>query len=500
MSAFDTLREQITESAHFASAIALLSWDQEVMIPEGSNAMRAQTMAVLGGLHHNKMIGEVMDTLKRVQDEGLDKLDPWQMRNYKAILREVEKSVKLPTEHVIELGRVRGEALGAWGRAKKGQDFSLFAPLLSEIVRLRRQEAEYIGYAEHPYDALLDTYEPSMTASRLKAIFEPFKLELGDLLPQIADQPQIDDSFIRQSIPAAQQLAWSREVLTKMGYDFNCGRQDLSAHPFSINLNPQDVRITTIVQENDIREMLYSSIHEGGHALYEQGLPIAHFGMPAAEACSLGIHESQSRIWENNIGRSMAFCEHFFPTLRELFPDKLVGRSPEDLFKAVNKVESGFIRISADELTYHFHVLLRFEIELALVSKEIEVKDLPAMWNEKVKKYLGLVVKNDAEGVLQDIHWAHASIGYFPTYSLGSFYAAQLMATAEERNPNLTSQFANGDFGAMKSWLNQEIHAHGRQYDSETLCTMATGKPLDVRHFVRYAKEKFGRVYGVKIN
>ncbi len=500
MNAFEKLAQLANTSAHIGSALSLLSWDQEVMIPEGGNAMRAQTLSILSGLHHEKIVGEIYDGLKRVQDEGLDKLDPWQLRNYKAMLREVEKNVKLPTTHVMELGRVRGEALGAWGKAKKEKDFALFAPLLSEIVRLRREEAEYIGYQEHPYDALLDTYEPEMTASRLKAIFEPFKLELGDLLPQILAQPQIDDRFLDQPIPAAQQLAWSKEVLQKMGYDFSCGRQDLSAHPFSINLNPQDVRITTIVKEDDIREMLYSSIHEGGHALYEQGLPIAHFGLPAAEACSLGIHESQSRIWENNICRSMAFCEHFFPSLRNLYPDQLKGRTAEDLFKAVNKVEAGFIRISADELTYHFHVLLRFEIELALVSKEIEVKDLPALWNEKVKKYLGLVVKNDAEGVLQDIHWAHGSIGYFPTYSLGSFYAAQLMATAEAQMPNLQQQFAKGDFTGMKTWLNQNIHAHGRQYNSEDLCTLATGNPLDVRHFVRYAKEKFGRVYGVKID
>lgn len=496
MNAFQHLCDHHVEAAHLSSAMSLLSWDQEVMIPAGGNAMRAQTLAALSGMHHNKIVGDVLDALKRVEDEGLDKLDPWQLRNYKAIKQQLDKSVKLPVAHVVELGRVRGEALTIWTAARKARDFAQFAPILGEIVRLRRAEADYIGYAAHPYDALLDTYEPGMTAARLQAIFDPFKLELGDLLPQIAALPQIDDSFMQQPIPAARQLAWSQEILAQIGYDFNCGRQDLSAHPFSINLNPQDVRITTMVHENDIREMLYSSIHETGHALYEQGLPIAHFGLPAAEACSLGIHESQSRLWENNVGRSLAFCEYMFPSMRALYPDQLQGRSPEDLFRAVNKVQPGFIRISADELTYHFHVLLRFEIELALVSKEIEVRDLPAVWNEKVRNYLGLQVRHDGEGVLQDIHWAHGSIGYFPTYSLGSFYAAQLLATAEERIPDLHAQFQVGEFGAMKTWLNQEIHAHGRQYDSEALCTLATGKPLDVRHFVRYAKKKFGEVYG----
>ncbi len=500
MTPFESLSAKLADTKHLYSALSLLSWDQEVMMPAGATELRSQTIASLSGLYHEKMIGPVADALKALEDAGLDKLDGFQSRNHKVLRREIDRMIKLPNDLVIESSRVKSMALSAWVQARKDSNFSVFAPLLSEIVRLKRLEADCYGYREHPYDSLLESYEPGMTASRLKAIFEPFKLELGGLLPQISAMPQIDDTWLRQAIPAEKQLAWSTQVLAAMGYDFNCGRQDLSAHPFTMDLTPQDVRITTMVQQDDIREMLYSSIHEGGHALYEQALPVAHFGLPAAEACSLGIHESQSRLWENNIGRSMAFWEHFFPSFRELFPDKLKGKGPEDVFKAVNKVQPGFIRISADELTYHFHVALRFEIELALVSGEIEVADLPKMWNEKVKKYLGLDVKNDAEGVLQDIHWSHGSIGYFPTYSLGSFYAAQLMDTAEQRIPGLQGQFARGEFGPVKTWLNQEIHAHGKQYDSEQLCTLATGKPLDVSHFVRYAKAKFGAVYGGRIS
>lgn len=500
MTPFENLRSKLTDATHLASALSLLSWDQEVMMPEGGTNLRAQTIASLSGMYHEMLVGPAANAMKTIEDAGLEKLDAFQMRNYRALRRELDRLTKLPTSLVMESSRVRSEALSAWVSAKKDRNFALFAPLLGEIVRLKRLEADCYGYAAHPYDALLETYEPGMTAARLKAIFEPFKLELGGLLPQISARPQIDDSWIRQTISAEHQLAWSKAVLKAMHYDLNKGRQDLSAHPFTINLNPDDVRITTMVQQDDIREMLYSSIHEGGHALYEQGLPSEYFGLPAAEACSLGIHESQSRMWENNIARSLPFWEHFFPSFRELFPDKLRGKGPEDVFRAVNKVEPGFIRISADELTYHFHVALRFEIELALVSKEIEVADLPTLWNEKVKQYLGLQVKHDAEGVLQDIHWSHGSIGYFPTYSLGSFYAAQLMDTVEERIPTLSDQFATGDFGPVKEWLNREIHAHGKQYDSETLCTMATGKPLDVSHFVRYAKRKFGAVYGMEIS
>jgi carboxypeptidase Taq len=498
MTPFDNLHALLTDAAHLGSAMYLLSWDQEVMMPQGGTQMRAQTIATLSGISHDMTVGPIANALKAVEDADLAKLDPFQLRNYKAIRHEIDRVIRLPKEFVVECSRVTSEALSAWVNARKEKNFSLFAPMLSEIVRLKRMEADYYGFTEHPYDALLDTYEPGMTASRLKKIFEPFKLELGDILPQIAAQPQIDDQWIRQEISAEKQLAWSKEVLLAMQYDMNQGRQDLSAHPFTININPDDVRITTMVQPDDIREMLYSSIHEAGHALYEQGLPSKFFGLPAAQACSLGIHESQSRLWENNIARSLPFWEHFFPSFRELFPDKLQGKGPEDVYRAVNKVQPGFIRISADELTYHFHVALRFEIELALLSKEIEVADLPTIWNEKVKKYLGIDVKNDAEGVLQDIHWSHGSIGYFPTYSLGSFYAAQLMDTANERIPGLQGQFSRGEFGPMKQWLNQEIHSHGRQYDSEALCTLATGKPLDVSHFVRYAKAKFGEVYKMK--
>lgn len=499
MNAYDTLVALHTEATHLNSALSLLSWDQETMIPEGGHPLRAQTIAILSGMHHVKMVGEVQDSLKRIEDEGLDKLDEFQRLSYAAIRKDVDRSAKLPKDLVVETGRVCGEALTAWNQAKKARDFSLFAPLLREVVRLRRQEAEHIGYQAHPYDAMLDAYEPGMTAARLQAIFEPFKAELSGLLPQLTDRPQVDDSFLRQPIGADAQLAWGREVIARLGYDLRHGRQDLSSHPFSININPQDVRITTMVNEWDLREMLYSSIHECGHALYEQGLPLAHFGMPAAVACSLGIHESQSRLWENNVGRSLAFWEHFFPQAAALYPDQLRGRTPLDMFRAVNKVGRSLVRINADELTYHFHVLLRFEIELALISGDIEVRDLPAIWNEKVRQYLGLEVTHDAEGVLQDIHWSHGSIGYFPTYSLGSFYAAQLLAAAEAQVPGLQAQFARGEFGQLKAWLNQNIHAHGRLYDSEALCTKATGSPLDVRHFVRYAKEKFGQVYGVAV-
>jgi carboxypeptidase Taq len=286
-------------------------------------------------------------------------------------------------------------------------------------------------------------------------------------------------------------------VVKSLGYDMNHGRQDLSAHPFSIGINPEDVRITTMIKNDDIRQMLYSSIHEAGHAMYEQGLPLVNYGLPAGSYCSLSIHESQSRLWENNVGRGLVFMEHFLPELKKLFKGKIDGKSAEDVFKAVNQVKPGLIRIASDELTYHFHVILRFEIENDLINKRLKVSDLPEAWNAKIKSYLGLDVPDDGVGVLQDIHWSHGSIGYFPTYSLGSFYAAQLMHAAGTAHPNLQAEFARGEFSTLKSWLRTNIHEKGRLYNAEDLCQQATGEPLNVRYFTDYAWEKFGRVYGI---
>ena len=500
MKPYEALKSKLQEISHLRTAASLLVWDQEVMMPPGGAPGRAREIATISGLHHEKFVHEGGDCLKAIEDGGLDQLDNFQQLNYAQIKREHEKLTKLPKEHVMELSKLSSQALPAWVEARKNNDFSKFEPILSRIVELKIQEADYLGYEENPYDALIDQYEPKMKASQLEDLFTPFKSELGDLLAQIRNAPQIDDSWMLQEIPKDDQLAWTAMVVEKLGYDFKHGRQDVSAHPFTIGFNPADVRITTMVQENDIREMLYSSVHEAGHAIYEQGLPMEHYGLPASVACSLAIHESQSRLWENNVARDLPFWEHFFPTVAELFPDKLAGKTPEDVFRAVNKVQPHFIRISADELTYHFHIILRFEIENALINKEISVADLPAVWNEKVKNYLGLTVEKDGQGVLQDIHWSHGNIGYFPTYSLGSFYAAQFMEYARKEIPHLEDDFKKGEFLGLKGWLNEKIHQKGRLYSAEELCTMVTGEGLNVQYFINYAREKFGRVYGIRIS
>jgi carboxypeptidase Taq len=496
MSDFQKLWDALKEISDISGAISLMSWDQEVIMPPGGAAMRARQLSTLHGISHQKFVEDAGILLAKANEST--GLDDFQRLNLKEITRGHKKLTKLPKEFVISMSRLTSESLPKWVEARKNNDFSLFAPNLEKIVDAKIQQAEYMGYQENPYDALIDDYEPSMTARKLKAVFEPFKESLSGLLMAIKEKPQVDDSFLLEEIGQEAQMGFCSNVVEKLGYNLTYGRQDLSAHPFSIGMNAQDVRITTMIQNNDIREMLYSSIHEAGHAMYEQGLPLENYGLPAGEYCSLSIHESQSRLWENNVGRGMAFWEHFLPELKKTYGGKLDGKSAEDIFKAANQVKPGLIRISCDELTYHFHVILRFEIENDLINKKLKVKDLPEAWNAKVKEYMGLDVPNDSQGVLQDIHWSHGSIGYFPTYSLGSFYAAQLMHFAKQAIPGIEEQFAKGDFSALKGWLAEQIHKKGRIYNAEELCTQATGEPLDVKYFTDYAWEKFGRIYGIK--
>lgn len=499
MTTYETLQTQLQKVFHLKAALGVLHWDQEVMMPQGAAAMRAGHISTLSGILHEQFIDHCGPLIDRLGDE-VESLDTPQQLNLRAMQHDIRQMRKLPTAHVIALSQASSEALHAWTAARKASDFAAFAPHLSKLVELKIQETDYLGYEENPYDALIDQFEPKMRTSQVKAVFEPFKAELRGLLGQIQACPQVDDTFLRQAIPDQTQLSWTEVVLKAMGYDFNHGRQDISTHPFSLAVDPTDVRITTRVDEMDIREALYSSVHEGGHALYEQGLRLDQLGLPASEACSLSIHESQSRLWENNVTRSLAFWEHFFPQLAPLYPDKLIGKTPVDLYKAVNLVTPGLIRISSDELSYHFHIILRTELEDALINRQLRVEDLPAAWNEKVKTYLGLEVPSDSMGVLQDIHWSHGSFGYFPTYSLGSFYAAQFMDAAKAAIPGLDNEIREGRFDQLKAWLNREIHAQGRLYSSEELCQRVTGKPLDVQHFIQYAKAKYSQVYGIQLS
>ncbi len=497
MTAYEKLDEKLVELQHLMAANALLAWDQETMMPQGAAPQRARQMSTLQGMYHQMATTEIPTLLSAAEAELTPDSPIRHKLNLQKVRSELDRKTKLPVEHVKKTSKAISEAFHAWHQAKPANDFKAFQPYLEKLLDLKIQEAEYYGYDENPYDALLENYEPGLKASTVQAVFDGFKGELLDLLKEIKAQPQVDESFLLQTVGEDAQLAYSWEVIQKLGYSRETGRQDKAPHPFSISMAPTDARITTMVDEKDIREMLFSTIHEVGHALYEMGLSEETIGWPESEACSLSIHESQSRLWENNVARTYQFCEHFFEPMRKLFPDQLAGKTAEDVFKAVNRVEPNLVRISSDELTYHFHILLRFELELALVNRELKVADLPAAWNAKVKQYLGIDVPSDTKGVLQDIHWSHGSFGYFPTYSLGSFYAAQFLAQARKELKDLDGSFAKGEFLPLKEWLNEKIHRHGKLYNSEELCEMVTGERLNIAHFSAYARKKFGRVYGI---
>jgi carboxypeptidase Taq len=387
------------------------------------------------------------------------------------------------------------KAYHAWIEARQKNSFSIYEKDLHALVELKKEEADILGYSEHPYNAHLNEFEKGCTVALLDGIFPDLISELRDLLTGIRSKPQVDDAFLFQSFPKAQQWEWGMYLIKELNFDTSAGRQDISEHPFSTSFNSNDVRITTRIDENDFGNMTWSCIHEVGHALYEQGLPLEQYGLPLGEACSYSIHESQSRLWENNIGRSKIFWEHYFPILKKWFPDQLEHVDVDRFYKGINKVQPSLIRTEADEISYHIHVYIRYQLEKKLIEGSLSTHDIPHFWNTAYKEYMGVEVPDDKRGCLQDVHWSHGSFGYFPSYSLGSFYAAQFFACAETEIENLNENTGKGDFTALLQWLRTKVHAQGRKYTSEELCMQITGKPLQISHFIDYAIKKYGLIY-----
>jgi carboxypeptidase Taq len=491
---YEQYTELLRRLADVQYSMAVLNWDQETYMPPAGAELRAQQISTLSGIAHNLStadeLGEVLDKLKA--DLSLTEKE---QRNIRQSLKNFNLNKKYTQAFVEQMSRTVSEAFQAWQKAKEANNFSLYAPALEKLVRLKREECRIVGYTGHPYDALLDQYEPEAKTADLTVLFEDVRLQLVDFVKEIAACSQNPDAFMYKHYPRDKQWDFGIGLLKQMGYDFEAGRQDISTHPFTTNFGPRDVRVTTRISENNLNEMIWSCIHEGGHALYEQGLPVADYGLPSGEYVSLGIHESQSRLWENNVGRNFSYWKCNLPRLKELFPENLKGVTTEDFVKAINKVRPSLIRTNADELTYHFHILIRFEIEKALIEGAIEVKDLPALWNAKYKEYLGLDVPSDTQGVLQDIHWSHGSFGYFPTYSLGSFYAAQFYAKAIEELPGLEAHIEKGNMQPLLTWLRDKVHRHGKFHTAEDLCISICGKKLDFKYFMEYARLKYGKLY-----
>lgn len=486
----------IREISALGGARMLLSWDQEICLPPKGVPGRARQLAALAGVIHEKVCDEELGTL--IAELSAASLEPVPAANVREAKRERDRAVKLPASLVRELSEASSLARDAWLQARTQDDWSLFAPRLETLIGLKRREAEAVGYAGEIYNALLDEYEPGARVEEVAAVFDGLKAELVPLLGALMEAPdQPDDSVLRRTYDVGLQERIGREVLTAMGYDFEAGRLDVSAHPFTEGMDVGDVRITTRYHEDDLTPALYASLHEGGHALYEQGLPAAHAGTPVATAVSLGIHESQSRLWENCVGRSREFLAWILPRLRELFPEQLGGTELETLYRAVNRVAPSLIRIEADEVTYSLHIILRMELERALLRGDAAVNDLPTLWNERMREDLGVAPANDAEGVLQDIHWSFGLFGYFPTYALGNLYAAQLFRAAADELPDLRDGIARGEFRPLLDWLRERIHRRGRALAPRDLIRAATGRPLDVADFADSLSEKFGALYSI---
>jgi len=492
---YNDYKSHMQKLADVEYSIGVLSWDKEVNLPKKGAAFRSRQVATLAGIAHNiftdKGFGEILKTL----DENGKDLTAGEAKNVTLTRKDYERSSKFSEEFVMRSSQITSETYHAWLKAREANDYSLYEEALGKMVEIKREAAEIIGYEGHPYDALLDEFEPGYTSAQLDTLFADVKAKLVKFAADIRSKKQVSNDFVFQHFDKDEQWELGLDLLAKMGYDFDAGRQDVSPHPFTINFSPEDVRVTTRVDENDLANMVWSCIHEGGHALYEQGLKPEEYGLPLGRAISLGIHESQSRLWENNVGRSLSYWKAHYPALKERFSEQLEKVSLEDFWKGINRIEPNLIRTEADELHYHFHVMIRYEIEKGLVEGSISTKGLDKVWNAKYKEYLGVDVPDANQGILQDIHWAHGSLGYFPTYSLGSFYAAQFYAQAEKDIPNLKAEIEAGDTSKLLAWLREKIHVHGKMYDANELCTRVTGEELNFQYFMDYIEEKYGGIY-----
>ena len=501
LTTLEPLTTRLLEIRRIQSAAAVLSWDQETYMPAGGGAARAEQIATLEGLAHQKLVSAELETLltEWIDPATGQAADSWDEPS-RSLLRETwrdfSRAKKLPSDFVIRLSRECSLAQQAWVTARDESRFSKFLPSLKTILGLKRDEAQYLGYRNSPYDALLDTYEPGSTIAQLAPLFTQLRERLVPLLRRVQGSTVIiDDRCLHQSFDPSKQVEFGRLVLTAMGYDFERGRLDLSAHPFTTSFHPTDVRVTTRVFENDLPSCLFSCIHEGGHGLYDQGLDPRYYGSPLGESVSLGFHESQSRLWENCVGRSRAFWHCFYPLLQQTFPHQLADVPLDRFYAAINRATPSLIRVEADELTYNLHIMVRVEIEQALIEGRAEPDELPGLWNEKMQSYLGIVPERDAEGVLQDVHWSMGAFGYFPTYTLGNLYSVQFFEQAALELPELEEEMRAGHLLPLRRWLEQKIHRWGRMFMPDHLARRVTGSGVNPEPFLRYLETKYGELY-----
>jgi len=495
----DRLKDILGEVSDINHAIAVLSWDQQVNMPPGGNEARGRQLGTLGKLAQEKFIadevGSLLEDLKKEYAGADSASDDAAMVRVAA--RNYDIAKRVPPSFVNEQAIVTAKAFEAWVEARAKSDFSIFAPHLEKVLELVHKYISFFPPADHPYDILLDGYEPGMKTAEVRLIFDALRPRQVELIKAITQSKPVKDDFLHKKYNEKKLLDFGVDVITKFGYDWSRGRQDKAPHPFETTFSVNDVRITTRFEAENPMATLFSTMHESGHAMYEQGFNPAYERTSLESGTSLAVHESQSRMWENLVGRSLPFWEYFFPALKKTFPAQLDGVSLKTFYKGINKVEPSLIRVNADEATYNLHIMLRLELEIAMVEDGVKVKDLPELWNTRMKEYLGVVPPNDAKGVLQDIHWSHGMIGYFSTYALGNLVSAQLWDKINKEIRGLDDQIRTGDFGELLGWLRTNIHQHGQKYEPQTLVRNVTGSKITHEPYVRYLTKKYSEIYGL---
>jgi carboxypeptidase Taq len=497
--AFEELKTHLAQVSDLYRVARLLSWDQQTKMPSGGAAARAEALATLGGVAHERFtsdeIGLLLDAL-RPYEESLA-YDSDEASLIRVTRRDWEKARKVPPELRAEILRSASTAQQVWVRARAESDFPMFLPHLERNVELKRRYVECFEPADAPYDVLLDDYEEGTTTAEVRAVFDRLKEGLLPLIGSVGERSDaVDGAALRGPFPPNRQREFGLEIVRQFGFDEGSWRLDVAAHPFATSLSAGDVRLTTRYSESDLSS-IFATMHECGHGLYEQGVDPSLERTTLCGGVSLGLHESQSRLWENLVGRSRSFWRRFYPGLRETFPDALDGMDEESFYRAVNRVIPSLIRVEADETTYSLHVIVRFELEQEIVNGNAELRDLPEAWNAKMKEYLGIDVPDDARGVLQDIHWSGGSFGYFPTYALGSVMSVQIWEAAMRAIPDLEEQVEAGEFVALREWLRENVHQHGRKFTPKETLERAVGGPIDPEPYLAYLEAKVGEIYGL---
>jgi carboxypeptidase Taq len=496
------LKSRLSEVDNLNEANAILSWDQMTFMPPGGADSRGRQTATLEKLAHEKFtdpeIGKLLEELQPVAKElPPDSADAALIR---ITTHDYEKALKIPSSFTAKFSEHNSKIYSVWAKARAERDFKLVAPLLEKTLDYSRELANFFPGYQHIADPLIDDLDEGMTVAIIQPLFQKLRAGLTPLVQQITSLPLTDDTCLHREFPEADQLSFGLKVAKKMGYDFNRGRQDKSPHPFTTSFSIGDVRITTRVKTNSLAESLFSTIHESGHALYEQGINPDFDGTSLATGASMSIHESQSRLWENLVGRSRNFWLYFYPQIQELFPNQLRNVSSEVFYRAINKVERSLIRTEADEVTYNLHVMIRFDLELEMLEGKLAVKDLPEAWNSRYFKDLGVIPTDDSVGVLQDMHWYSGTIGgYFQSYTLGNILSAQFFDAAVKAFSGIPAEIAAGNFDHLHGWLREHIYQYGHQFTAQDIITRATGRPLDLEPYLQYIRNKFGEIYHLSI-